>query len=181
MNKKPTTSGLRPEKLAQVLNIFSEEQSKDTDLPSDQIKAELLQDRLAETLLKGSQKHSTLRKELTHLCCLAGLASSEPIRNLLNNPETDLEIIEKIKEHGKRLTTETSSEAEHETANVIYYAAVASALIFHDDKITQFPLKKLEKAFSVFVDTEWVSSDLIDLFKKAVEYCREQASNKLEK
>ena len=45
-----------------------------------------------------------------------------------------LELIEKIKRHGKRLSQTTSSEIEHETANVIYYAAIASALLFHDEK-----------------------------------------------
>jgi len=175
MKKKPTTSGLGPEKLAQILNVFSQEDPEEPDRPSEQIKAELLQDRLADTLLAGSQRRNALRTELTHLCCLAGLASSESIRNLLISSETDIELVQKIKEYGKKLTTEHASEAEHETANVIYYAAIASALVFHSEKITQFSYDKLEKAFLLFVDTKWISSDLVDLFKRSAEYCRKKA------
>lgn len=175
MNRKPTTSGLGPDKLAEILNVFSEEDTEKAELSPSQIKAELLQDRLAETLLSGSAKNSPFRKELTHLCSLAGLISDEPIRSLLSSHETNIDLLVKIKEHGKRMTTDSSSEAEHETANVIYYTAIASALIYHGDKITRSSYEDMEKAFSVFIDTEWISSDLIGLFEKAAEYCKEKA------
>lgn len=174
MKKKPTTSDLEPSKLAEILNVCSEAQSPDADLSEDQRKAEMLQDRLSETLLSGSLKDSPLRKELHHLCCIAGIASGEPIRNLLINPETDMELIQKIKEHGKRLSQVTSSGVEHETANVIYYAAIAHALAYNDDKITQFSYEELDNSFTVFTNTDWISSDLIRLFEKAATYCREK-------
>ena len=82
-------------------------------------------------------------------------------------PQIYEELIEKIKRHGKRLSQTTSSEIEHETANVIYYAAIASALVFYDEKITQFSYKNLEESFSVFMQTEWISNDLKELFEKA--------------
>ena len=171
MAKKTTTFGLEPDKLAKILNVCSEDQSSDTDISEDQKKAELLQDRLSETLLAGSLKNSSLRKELIHLCTMAGIASTESIRNLLTNPKADKELIEKIKKHGKRLSQTTSEEIEHETANVIYYAAIASALVCHDDRITQFCYEDLEEAFSVFVETEWISNDLKELFEKAIVFC----------
>lgn len=174
MTKKRTTFGLEPDKLAKILNACSEDQLNDADISEDQKKAELLQDRLSETLLSGSLKNSSLRKELIHLCAMAGIASTESIRNLLTNSKTDKELIEKIKKQGKRLSQATSEEIEHETANVIYYAAIASALVYHDEKITQFCYEDMEGAFSVFVETEWISNDLKELFKKAIAYCHKK-------
>jgi hypothetical protein len=177
MKKKTTTFGLGADKLAKILNACSEDQSNDTDIPEDQKKAELLQDRLSETLMSGSLKNSHLRKELNHLCTMAGIAYSEPIRNILINSNSDIELIQKIKRHGKRLSQTTSSEIEHETANVIYYAAIASALVVHEKKITQFSYKDMEKAFSVFIETGWISNDLKELFEKAIEYCHKKGNN----
>lgn len=174
MKKKTTLFELEPKKLAKVLNVCSEVQTNDKDIPEDQKKAELLQDRLSETLMSGSLKNSSLRKELVHLCTIAGIASTESIRNLLTNPNADKELIEKIKRHGKRLSQTTSSAIEHETANVIYYAAIASALLFHDDKITRFSYQDLEEAFLVFVQTEWISKDLKELFEKAIVCCQKE-------
>lgn len=177
MTKKTTTLGLEADKLAKILNVCSEDKSNDSDIPEDQMKAELLQDRLSETLVSGSLKNSHLRKELNHLCNMAGIASTEQIRHLLINPETDIELIEKIKRHGKRLSQTNPSNIEHETSNVIYYAAIASALAYHDKKITQFSCKKLEGAFSVFVETDWISNDLKELFEKAIMYCHKKGKN----
>ena len=174
MKKKTTLFELEPKKLAKVLNICSEAQAEEADIPKEQQKAELLQDRLSETLLCGSLKNSSLRKELVHLCTMAGIASTESIRNLLTNPEGDIELIEKIKRHGKRLSQTTSSEIEHETANVIYYAAIASALVYHKKKITQFSYEELKEAFAVFVETEWISNDLKELFEKAIVCCQKE-------
>jgi len=172
MDKKPTTFGLGTNALAKIINVCSEDQSKDEKIPDSQIKEELLQDCLSETLLSGSLKDTPLRKELMHVCCMAGLASGETIRNLLVNPKTEMELIQKIKEHGKRMSSCALPGADHEVANVIYYAAIASALIFHGEKMTQHPLEGLKESFSIFVDTEWISSDLKELFEKATEYCR---------
>lgn len=177
MDEKKTLFELKPNKLAEILNVCSEGQNNAENIPESQQKAELLQDRLSETLMSGSLKKSSLRKELVDLCTMAGIASTESIRNLLTNPNTDKELIDKIKRHGKRLSQTNSSQVEHETANVIYYAAIASALVFHHEKITQFSYKNLEEAFTVFIETEWISKDLQGLFEKATVYCRGKINN----
>jgi len=134
-------------------------------------KTELLQDRLSETLLSGSLKDSPLSKELTHLCHISGIAAGETIRQLLANPTTDMQLINKIKEHGKILSQNAKTEAEHDTANALYYAAIAHALVYHNTKITKFSYDELEKSLNVFIDKDWISKDLSELFKKAVKYC----------
>jgi len=175
MTKDPTTFGLKPEKLGKLLNLCSDpDKSKknEINIDVDQQRAELLQDRLAETLITGSPKKSPLRKELTRLCRMSGLAAGESIRNLLGNNNTDIELLKKIKEHAKSLSQGVSETTEHDAANAIYVASVACALIYHNKKITKFSYEHLEGSFDSFSQMEWLSSDLCDLFKRASKFCQ---------
>jgi hypothetical protein len=177
MAKDPTTFGLKPEKLGKLLNICSDpDKSKKNEINIDvnQQRAELLQDRLAETLLTGSLKKSPLRKELTQLCRMSGLAAGESIRNLLCNNNTDIELLRKVKEHSKGLAHNTSETTEHDAGNAIYFAAIACALIYHNKRISKFSYEHLANSFNTFSKMEWVSSDLCDLFEKACKYCQNE-------
>lgn len=177
MKKKSTTFGLTPGKISNLLKVCAESSGNDVDMETKQKKSELLQDRLSETLLAGSLKGSPLSKELTQLCYISGIAAGESIRNLLINPRTDIELIKKIREHGKSLSQSTQIDIAHDTANTIYYAAIAHALIYHNIKITKFSYEELEKSLDVFTRTDWISTDLLDLFSKAVKYCHGQLNN----
>lgn len=174
MKKKSTTFGLTPEKISNLLKVCAESCGNGVDMETKQKKTELLQDRLSETLLTGSLKGSLLSKELTNLCYISGIAAGESIRNLLASPGTNIELIKRTKEHGKILSSSTNIDIEHDTANAIYYAAIAHALIYHNIKITKFSYKELEKAISFFTQTDWISTDLLNLFKNAVKYCQDQ-------
>jgi len=174
MKKKSTTFGLTTEKLSNLLKVCAESSNKDVDMETENKKTELLQDRLSETLLSGSLKDSPLSKELTHLCHISGIAAGETIRQLLANPTTDMQLINKIKEHGKILSQNAKTEAEHDTANALYYAAIAHALVYHNSKITKFSYVELEKSLSMFIGKEWISKDLSELLKKAVKYCQDK-------
>jgi hypothetical protein len=172
MKKKNTTFGLSPGKISNLLKVCTESCSNEVDIENKQNKSELLQDRLSETLLTGSSKNSPVSKELTHLCNISGIAAGEPIRNLLINPGTDIELIKKIKEYGKNLSQDAKTDVALDTANAIYYAAIAHALIYQDLKITKFSYKELEKALSFFTQTDWVSTELLNLFNIAAQYCQ---------
>lgn len=174
MAKKSTTFGLRPDKLVHILGIFSDSGQGEDEITIDQQKAELLQDRLSETLLTGSIKESPLRKELAQLCYMSGVATGEQIRDLLDNPKVDLNLLKKVKAYGKRLSKSASSEVEHDIANIIYYAAIASALVFHEAKISQFSYKDLEKSFLALSEEDWVPSDFHDFFTKTSLYCKKR-------
>jgi hypothetical protein len=171
MKKRSTTFGLTPENISDLLKVCVESCGNDVDMENKQNKSELLQDRLSETLLTGSSKNSPLSKELTHLCYISGIAAGESIRSLLINPETDIELIKKIKEYGKNLYQDAKTDVAMDTANAIYYAAIAHALIYQDLKITKFSYEELEKAFSFFTQTDWVSTELLNLLTSAAQFC----------
>ena len=174
MVTNPSTFGLNPKKLGQILKVCSEGGQKEEQMTANEQKAELLQDRLSETLLTGTPKGGTMRKELTHICRMSGLMAGESIRGLLLDPNTDIELLEKVKKHGKKLSQSAHREVEHDTANAIYYASIASALILHNVKVTKFSYEDLKQAFDIFAETAWIDSDLSELFRKASTYCKKK-------
>jgi len=173
MKKEPTTFGVSPKKVVKLLNIGSDVSSIPAEI--DQEKAALLSDRLSDTLplyYSTEQKPASRLKRLGQtIAALAG----EPIGKLLEDPKTDISIIRMTKDHGRKLSTTYDSEAEHHTANTIYYAAIAHALIYHNLKITKLSYEDLQKSFRQLSKEGWIPNNLRDLFTNAYEYCKERA------
>jgi len=113
---------------------------------------------------------SIMKKLSSRLRSLAG----QPIGELLQNPGTNIVTIKKIKQHAKDLGTSSTSEAESDVLMAVYYAAIASALTFHSEKITQHSYKNLESFFNSFTRKEWMLGELIDLFNEAQKHCQEE-------
>jgi len=95
-----------------------------------------------------------------------------PIGKLLQDPKTDTAVIRMVKDYGRTLSTRAKSEAEHQAANTVYYAAIAHALVFHKLKITNFSYGDLQSSFSRLSQEKWITKGLVDLFAKASEHCK---------
>ena len=170
MKKKPTTFGVSLKKVVKLLNIGSDVGSTPGEI--DQQKADMLSDRLSDTLplyYSTNQKPaSKLRRLGQTIAALAG----EPIGRLLQDPKTDITIIRMTKDYGRKLSASAKSEAEHHTANTVYYAAIAHALVCLDLKITKYSYKDLLESFFQLSKEDWIPKDLRDLFTKASECCK---------
>ena len=57
-----------------------------------------------------------------------------PLGSLLNSPDTKLEHLSAMKEYAKEMVSAAETEAKYETRIVIYYAAIAAALVFRSQK-----------------------------------------------
>ncbi len=170
MKKEPSTFGLSLKKVVKLLNIGSDMRQTQDD--TEQQKADLLSDRLGDTLplyYSTQQRPATkLRRLGQTIAALAG----EPIGKLLQDPKTDVAIIRMTKDYGRKLSASAKSEAEHHTANTIYYAAIAHALIRQDLKITKLPYEDLLESFCQLSKEDWIPKNLRDLFAEAFEYCK---------
>ena len=111
---------------------------------------------------------AVLRGLSSGLQSLAGL----PIGELLQDPKTDIATIKKIKQYAKESGTTGSSEDKNDVFLAVYYAAIASALVFHNEKITQHSYKDLEQYFSSFMQKDWVLEEIKELFHGAQNHCR---------
>ena len=170
MGKESATSGLEADKLHELLRICSEAPSPEEQTDSDQEKAELLHDLLAETFSVESPQ-GNLSDQLTTLCQMSGISYGESVKNIISNPKTDTSLLRKIKDHFKKQSRASKSKAEHEVANTVYYAVIASAFVFHDISITSFSYKSLLKSFERLAQENWISNDIVQLFVKAQKIC----------
>jgi len=174
MTDQSLTSGLDPEKLHDLLRICTGMTEEQQTTDSDQKKAELLQDMLAETLPVDAFT-GQLSEQLTTLCQTFGISSQQSVRDLLSNPKTDINLIIVIKDYFKKKPISTGSKDEHDVINTIYYAAIAYALVIHNMKITKYSYKQLHKAFKIYKNLKWIPQFISNLFGRAYEYCRNKA------
>ena len=170
MKDKSTTYGLVPKKVVELLNIGKEVRSAPNDI--DQQKRDLISERLNETVPLYFSTEKKPSKKLQRLRHTIAILSGEPIGKLLQNPKTDITLIRMIKDYSRKLSTRAITEAEHHTANTIYYAAIAHALTCHNLKITKYSYTNIHESFCQLSKECWIPKDLRDLFTKASEYCK---------
>lgn len=175
MDKESTTFGLSPEKLARLLKIGSDESQSETNAGQrEQKKARLLQDWLAATLPVDAVFVESLPRVLRRLYQELKPLGSRPFGTLLQDPEADMSVIKKIKDCSKKLVESAKSEAEHDAATAVYYAAIASALVFHDQRITSFSYVNLMNSFASLKEQSWLTAELVKLYGEAYDSCQEK-------
>jgi hypothetical protein len=154
--KEETTYGLSPDRLAKLLALGLESKKDQDDLEEEETAANVLKEMLSRKLPAEEV-----------------LGADKTIGNLLLDAKTDLTVIKTLKEYGKELAR-GGAEAEKGAATAIYYASIASALVFHQQKITQHSYEKLAGALTDLEQKTWIPSRLRGLFKKAVAVCDER-------
>ena len=177
MHKESTTFGLSSKQLARLLNIGSDSRPSADGADEGQKKADLLHDWLAATLPLDAALENSLPAILRRLCQGLRPLAEKPFGELLTDPNTDIVAIRKIKGFGKKMVGAANSEAEHDVAAVVYYAAIASALLFHNQRITKFSHDSLESSFSALAEHTWLTPDLADLFKKCIQYLSQEGKD----
>ncbi len=83
-------------------------------------------------------------------------------------------LLRAIKDCSKRLSFSLDSKTEAALATTTYYAALASALVYHDKKITQYSYDALEQSFATFSAKKWVGPELAGLFARARRICQDR-------
>ncbi|MHC4109504.1 MAG: hypothetical protein ACYSUY_00415 [Planctomycetota bacterium] len=175
MDKESTAFGLSPEQLAHLLKIGSDTSHADNEVDREQKKTELLHDWLTATLPLDAAIAKALPTILRRLCQELRPLAGKAFGDLLKDPKTDIAAIRKIKDYSKKMVGCAKSETEHDAATAIYYAAIASALVFHNQRITKFSYESLNNSFSTLTGHNWLTPDLAQLLKEASEFCREEA------
>jgi hypothetical protein len=179
MNEKPpSTAHLNKEKLAKLFDIGSDTKSERGAVSPDQRKAEMLRDCLAGILPLDQAVSELLPEVFAELLEKIKLFTGQSFAALLADPATDISIIRKIKEFNKTLVDSAPSAEEHDVAAVIYYAAIASALVHHDKRITSFSYASLGDSLKKLVESPWMTPDLADLFQKAIGICQQKDKQK---
>ena len=93
------------------------------------------------------------------------------IGDCLLDPEATVASITALKDHARKLVKHSENEAAQEAATALYYAAIASALVRHGEKITELSAAQLLTGFARLRAEPWLPDTLHDLFEKARSLC----------
>ena len=171
--KRDSISGLSSAQLVQLLGVGAEEGVQDAGDPSEKT-ARLLSDRLAGPLPMKTDVVEALPVLMGKLQRKLVPQEGKSVGELLLDKETKLDAIRMIKDYGKKLGKHRGSESEHAVGVVIYYAAIASALLFQNEKITSYSFKSLAESFEIMMQKPWLPSSMSRLYAKAKKLCRKQ-------
>ena len=171
MDKDSTTFGLKPDKLAQLWNMGGKMEKGKNEGGLERTRAELLRDRLAKKMPLDHVMEQILPKTLSQICKDIQPFTGNSYGALLNDPAVDITVLTRIKNKNKELAQHVSSEAEYDVTKVIYYAAIAGALIHHDRLITSFSYGHLRDKYASFLENTWLTPDILTLFQKALDFC----------
>jgi len=166
-----STFGLNREKLAKLWKMGADASKESGDPDAEQDRAELLQQHLAESLPLEAGVAHLLPDILTVVCEKLRPFTGCSFRALLLDPETDLTILETIKALHKKQAESIASEPRQAVATAIYYAAIASALVHHDVRITKLSYENLRPSFEELAQSDWLPTDLKQLMVQAHESC----------
>jgi hypothetical protein len=171
MNAKKSTFGTDPQRMADMLGEGSG--ADPGDLTPDEAREDQLSKRLVRSLpLTETQANdlAAIAGEFRQRLPLQGRALLEVILD----EETELEVFVKIKEYGKALSTATESEVDRDVGLTIYYAAIASAILYSDQAITSYSFGAIADAFGTLIDKPWMYPKLAWHFAKAGNVCRKK-------
>ena len=147
--------------------------SKPRELSTDKVeqKADMLYDVLTRTLPVDPSVVDSLPSVVKGMSSRLHSLAGRPIGDLLKDPTTDIATIKKIKQYAKESGTSADSKDKGGIFLAVYYAAIASALLFHGKKITRHPYEDLQEFFLSFSREMWVLEEIKDLFQKAQMHC----------
>ena len=165
--EKETTYGLSPEQLARLLAMGLNQEDDRQSGEDSSTRADVLEEMLTSEL---SLDPAVLKRPCEELPGVTG----RTLGQLLLNPQCDLGIIRTLKDYGKALSGASAPEAEQAAAVIIYYAAIASALLFHGQRITQHSWGKLHAAYAQLNRKPWITPELKGLFQKARVLCQQK-------
>ena len=171
MTEDPTTEGVAPDRLARLLRMARVDNSKQTDETDAQDTCESLADLLAAPLPVQDALVQSLPGIIQSVYKELIPCTDKPLAELLTDPATDLQIIKHVKAYTKQKVKSSLSTSERDAATVVYYAAIAHALVHHHQRITDLSSENLNQSLSELILNDWLETSLIDLFKAAISKC----------
>ena len=168
--QKRSTYGLRLDQLAGLFSLGIESSLEGCD--GQQRMAAMLHEHLTSALPAGPLLLDALVMMVGRLGYKTHSLGGKTLVEILLNPRTDLGLLRAIKECCKRLSSSLDSKDEAAIATTLYYAAMASALVYHDKKITQHSYDMLDEACALLIEKPWMDRELAGLFSRARGLCQ---------
>lgn len=174
MKKSPEELELNFEQTTQLLKLGLQTERGESKA-TKRNRSDLLLDTLASKLPVKSALLESLPDVLKSLSEELESISGLPLSRLLLDSQTKIPCLKNIKDYAKQSGAAACDDIERDVTLAIYYASIANALIYHDQKITNLSYQNLQKSYSHLSQKNWIPGNLVSLFIKASEYCQDKA------
>jgi hypothetical protein len=171
-----STYGLRIDQMKSLFFMGAKELDLTDERDDNERMASLLQEQLTRALPRGSLLLDALFMMLDRQGCDTRPLAGRSLGSVFLNPQTDVRLLEAIKDCSKELSCALDAEAERALATTLYFAALASALVHHGKKITQKACEKLDESFALLTAKKWMAQELVELFSNARSICAAEKS-----
>ena len=172
MEDKSQDIELSQNQKSRLLSLGLGSKPRDLRIDAGEQKMDMLYDVLTSTLPAEPAVVDSLPDVIRDISSGLRSLAGRPIGDLLQDQTTDITTTIKIKQYAKDSGVSTGSESKREVFLVVYYAAIASALVYKHEKITLHSCKDLEQFFLSFVKKPWVLGEIRDLLDRAQTRCR---------
>jgi hypothetical protein len=170
--KKRMAFGLSPDQLSRLLSMGLKATGGRKGTDCGAAAAEALQEMLSAELPLDPSQPNSLPSILNWPPDQVLAAAGRSMSALLLDSGTDLAVFKTLKEYGKALIRRGGPDAKQAAATVVYYAAIAGALVFHKQRITDHFYEKLEQAYTRLEKKDSIPSALKELFRRALAVCQ---------
>lgn len=179
MTDDPTTDGVPPDRLVRLLEMATTPSEHQAETPDDASeKSDSLNRLLAGPLPAQDAMVDSLPGIIQQVHKELLPHDGKPLAALLEDPATDLGVMRCIKTFTKQRAKLSGIEVDREAATVVYYAAIAHALVYGDKRITGLSYESLKESCAELVLNDWLDAGLIELFNRAIAVCSEKSGMK---
>jgi hypothetical protein len=171
LNRTSSSADLRPEQLADLLSLATEDAALNREL-EDTGPVDLLRDILVSSLSLDSAVPDSVPFVLGRPCEELADQADELIGDVLLHDAVSLDALRTLKDYGKNLVHRARGHGERAAATAIYYAAIANALVHFGERISSHPVTRLGTYLGMMAEKPWVPAELRALYAEAKGACR---------
>ena len=177
MAAQPSIYSLDSAKIGRLLNLYQQSDEDDSGTDSDNAKASLLRDCLSDVPALSSDVVGQLPVMLRHMVKQLPRIEGRSLGQFLTDPDSGLEDFKRAKDEAKKVISAAQTDVAYEVAGVQYYAAIAGAVLYHNERITRHSHEQLRTSFRSLQDRRWIPAELRELFTRAAQVFHESGAN----
>ena len=172
MDKSAQNLDLTIEQSTHLLRLCLRGDLQRPDETEEKNRASILLDVLESKLPVNPALLESLPPVLQALSAELKSVSGRPLGDLLQDAQTKTAVLRRIKDFAKGMGTAVNDPVERDVGLAVYFAAIASALVFREARISQYSFQDLAQSFETLAEHDWITPDLHRLFGRACEYCK---------
>ena len=177
MNNKTSLIFANPAKLSSFIQDCTQSDGIQEGVSEMQ---ELLRSALEQKFEISSPKDNSRSVIYNNLLAEAqNIHETKSVLDILLSTESQVSELNNIKQDIKKKRKELHNKKLQDVAVVIYYAAIASSIAFHNGtKISSFGYDEIKESLEKLCQNDWIVPEIHDLFNKAIIKCNNMIDEK---